>query len=125
MNFDATAFKSLEKVFHEKSRLAITALVAESEAGVSFMELREACNLTDGNLKAHLVALEAAGVVASQKFTGKGRPRTVVSLTPQGREKFVAYLAELEKALRAAAHSAGVILGRAPLRGLSVASASA
>jgi predicted ArsR family transcriptional regulator len=124
MNFNASTFKSLERVFHEKSRLAITAFVAESEAGVSFMELREACNLTDGNLKAHLVALEEAGVIATKKFTGKGRPRTVATLTPGGREKFAAYLGELEKALRSAARAAGVALGRAPFGGMAVARAA-
>ncbi|MDR2845112.1 MAG: transcriptional regulator [Puniceicoccales bacterium] len=109
MKTDASTFQALEKVFHEKSRLAIVACVAGADdEGASFTELRETCELTDGNLKAHLVALEAAGVVTTRRIFGNGRPRTLVALTSTGREEFVIYLGALEDALRAAAQSAGV-----------------
>ena len=43
---------------------------------------------TDGNLGSHLTTLEKAGHVAIAKdFVGK-RPRTRLSLTPEGRKAF-------------------------------------
>lgn len=108
MKIDPSTFQSLEKVFHEKSRLAIVACLAESEDGVSFTELREVCGLTDGNLKAHLNALTAAHLITTRKESGAGRARTMVSLTADGREQFLAYLRALEDALREAARALGV-----------------
>lgn len=107
MKIDPSTFQTLEKVFHEKSRLAIVACLAESADGVGFTVLREACGLTDGNLKAHLTALAAAGVVSSHRETGAGRPKTTVLLTEAGREQFATYLCALEDALREAARAMG------------------
>ncbi len=108
MKIDPSAFQSLEKIFHEKSRLAIVSCVAESDNGISFTELREICGLTDGNLKAHLTTLADAGIVKTKKEIYQDRARTLVSLTNAGRAQFVAYLRTLENALLAAAKSAGV-----------------
>ncbi|MDR2982396.1 MAG: transcriptional regulator, partial [Puniceicoccales bacterium] len=108
MKNDPSAFQALERIFHEKSRLAIVACAAELPEGISFIELRETCGMTDGNLKAHLNALEGASIIATHKELHEGRARTIVTLTAEGREQFIAYLLTLEDALRAAAKSAGV-----------------
>ena len=50
------------------------------------MFLQRLTGLNKGNLSIHLSKLETAGLVEVQKeFVGR-KPRTLVSLTPQGRE---------------------------------------
>jgi len=71
-----------------------------------FAELQEACGLTDGNLSRHLHVLTEVGVVTLVRERHGARMATVVRITPQGRERFLAYLDELEAVVRdARAHS--------------------
>ena len=65
-----------------------------------FAELQEACALTDGNLNRHLHALTEVGVVALVREHKGSRTVTVARITPGGRERFLAYLDELEAVLR-------------------------
>lgn len=100
------AFSGLDRLFHEKARLGIVTSLAGHGDGLGFGELKTLCGLTDGNLSRHLQVLEEAKVVAIQKgFEGK-RPYTVCRLTDFGRERFDAYLADLEAAVREAAAAA-------------------
>jgi len=90
----------LDRIFHERGRLAIcSALVAHGDA-LSFTQLQEACDLTDGNLNRHLHALSELGVVRTDRVTGKGRPVTFVRITADGRERFLEYIDELESVVR-------------------------
>jgi len=73
---------------------------------MTFTQLKEACELTDGNLNRHLKALEEIGAVAFRKRTGSGRSQTVVSLTNPGRNAFIEYLGVLETVLKTAAAAA-------------------
>src|SRR6202023_3109742 len=64
------AYSGLERVFHERGRLAVcTCLIANSE-GLSFADLQSACGLTDGNLNRHLHALRELDVVDSKRARG-------------------------------------------------------
>ena len=95
------AYEGLERIFHERGRLAVcTCLVANPE-GMSFTALQDACALTDGNLNRHLHALAETGIVTLSRSRGKGRPTTTVRITPSGRERFLAYIDELETVVRA------------------------
>ena len=107
MNTDISAIQVLEKIFHEKSRLAIAACLANAEGGIAFTELRKICSMTDGNLKAHLPALEHAGFLDHHKSRETQRERTLYQFNDKGREAFIAYLRSLEDALRVAARSVG------------------
>ncbi len=98
-------YASLERIFHEPSRLAIMSALCSADEGVAFNELKEDCNLTDGNLSRHLKALEDAGAVRIKKSFVGVRPRTTVYLTETGRENFVEYLEALEAVLRKAAEA--------------------
>lgn len=94
------AFGALERVFHERGRLAIcSALIAHAD-GASFTQLQEACDLTDGNLNRHLHALAEMGIVEMRRVTGKGRPQTIVRITRAGRERFLEYIDALENVVR-------------------------
>ena len=94
------AFAGLDRLFHERARLGIVTSLAGNPEGLAFGELKRLCGLTDGNLSRHLAALEEAEYVAIAKHTSKRRPVTMCRLTRQGRERFIAYLAVLETALR-------------------------
>ncbi len=94
------SYPGLERIFHERGRLAIcTCLIAHPD-GLSFTELQGACDLTDGNLNRHLHALAEVGIVAMDKQRGAGRPLTAYRITKRGRQRFLAYVDELESVVR-------------------------
>jgi predicted ArsR family transcriptional regulator len=105
------AYTGLQRIFHERGRLAVcTCLVAHPE-GMSFTELQEACGLTDGNLARHLAALADMGIVAVAKETGNGRPTTICRITHAGRTRFLSYIDELEAVVRDVHSQAGADAG--------------
>jgi DNA-binding MarR family transcriptional regulator len=94
------AYEGLDRVLHEKARLGImTSLVTRPE-GLLFGELKRLCALTDGNLSRHLDVLHAAGLVEVWKGFENRRPQTLCRLSPEGRQRFLAYLEELEQVIR-------------------------
>ena len=96
------SFEALDRVFHERARLAILTRVLPHAEGVSFVELKDHCQLTDGNLSRHLQALKEAGVIELWKRSSTGRPQTFCVITPDGRDRFLSYLDALEAVVRAA-----------------------
>ena len=94
------AYSGLERIFHERGRLAVCTCLVANPHGMRFTELQEACALTDGNLNRHLHALAEVGVVAMERVTGRGRPATTVRITADGRRRFLAYIDELESVVR-------------------------
>ncbi|MCE7870815.1 transcriptional regulator [bacterium CPR1] len=100
------AYEGLDRILHEKARLGImTSLLARPD-GLLFNHLKELCNLTDGNLSRHLQVLHQATLIEIFKGYEKKRPQTLVRLTGEGRERFLAYLEELERVVQDAASSA-------------------
>ena len=94
------AYEGLERVLHEKARLGImTSLVTRPE-GLLFSDLKRLCALTDGNLSRHLDVLREAGLVEVWKGFENRRPQTLCRLSAEGRQRFVAYLEELEQVIR-------------------------
>jgi DNA-binding MarR family transcriptional regulator len=91
----------LDRVIHEKGRLAIMSLLAAS-AQLSFTELRDTLNLTDGNLTAHIRTLQESGYVAITKTFQGSRSLTTFSLTAHGRQSFSDYIDLLEKIVQQA-----------------------
>jgi DNA-binding MarR family transcriptional regulator len=97
---------TLERLFHEPSRLAILSALCAAREGIPFPDLRDACGLTDGNLNRHLKSLETAGVVRIRKAFVNDRPRTTIAVTPPGLVRFNLYLENLSAVLRAARRAA-------------------
>ena len=89
-------FLHLDRVIHEKGRLALMSLLAASPT-LSFTELRDTLNMTDGNITAHMRTLHEAGYVAVTKAFNEGRPLTTYALTKEGRKAFAAYIDLLEQ----------------------------
>jgi DNA-binding MarR family transcriptional regulator len=92
-------FLQLDRVIHEKGRLAImSALAAAPE--LAFTELRDLLDMTDGNLTTHIRTLQQEGYVAVAKSYQNNRPLTTCSLTPAGRKAFTGYVNLLEQIVR-------------------------
>ncbi len=89
-------FLQLDRVIHEKGRLAIMSLLAASPQ-LSFTEMRNTLAMTDGNITAHLRTLHEAGYVSVTKAFHQGRPLTTYALTAQGRKAFGTYIDLLEQ----------------------------
>ena len=89
-------FLQLDRVIHEKGRLAIMSMLAASPE-LSFTELRDALAMTDGTLTTHLRALQETGYVSVAKSYQNRRPLTTCSLTAAGRKAFREYVNLLER----------------------------
>lgn len=92
-------FLNLDRVIHEKGRLAIMSLLAAADS-LAFTEMRDTLEMTDGNLTAHLRTLHEAGYVAFTKSLEGTRPLTTYFLTAKGRKVFTGYIDLLEQIVR-------------------------
>ena len=95
MNAEENPFQALEKIFHEPNRLAIMSALCAADDGLSFSELKQACDLTDGNLNRHLKVLKESDAVRVTKAFVDDKPRTTVCLTDTGLNRFNEYLEAL------------------------------
>jgi DNA-binding transcriptional ArsR family regulator len=115
------AYEGLDRVIHEKARLGVlTSLIAHPK-GLLFGDLKQLCDMTDGNLSRHLQVLEEAGLIDIVKRFEGNRPQTICRITAEGRKRFMRYLAVLEQVVRDAADAAkGEVAPNGP-RGLAPA----
>ena len=94
-------FLHLDRVIHEKGRLAIMSALAASPE-LSFTELRDTLAMTDGNLNTHIRTLQETGYVSVAKSYRDNRPLTTCSLTAAGRKAFASYIDLLEQIVQQA-----------------------
>ncbi|HET9274512.1 MAG TPA: transcriptional regulator [Gemmatimonadales bacterium] len=99
-NAASRASLALDRVIHERVRLAIVSALAVNES-LSFIELRDLIGTTDGNLSVHARRLEEAGYVACRKSFEGRVPKTDFQLTPVGRDALERYLSHMEGLIRA------------------------
>ena len=92
-------FLQLDRVIHEKGRLAIMSMLAAAPQ-LAFTELRDALNMTDGNLTTHIRTLQEAGYVSVTKSFQKNRPLTSCSLTGVGKKAFTNYINLLDSIIQ-------------------------
>ncbi len=86
----------LDPIIHSPVRLSILSILISVESA-DFKYLKEAIQVTDGNLSTHLSKLEEAGLISvTKEFRGK-KPHTTFSITPEGRTRFAKYVSNLEK----------------------------
>ncbi len=102
-------YAALKTIFHEPNRMAIVAALSCTADGLTFGELKQECDLTNGNLNRHLKTLEEADIISITKSFVNAKPRTTVCLSDLGRESFLAYLQALEEALHKAAESVAAV----------------
>lgn len=96
----AARAEALDRVIHERVRLGIVSALAVAPS-MTFVELKDALGLTDGNLSVHARRLEEAGYVACEKrFEGRV-PKTEYRLSAKGRTALTRYLDHMEALIRA------------------------
>ncbi|MEO8972863.1 MAG: transcriptional regulator [Ktedonobacteraceae bacterium] len=96
----------LKEIIHQMVRLRIMAALASfpPEVQVTFTYLKNALDLTDGNLGSHLHKLECAGcLMINRTFVGN-KPQTNVGITEAGRQAFEEYSAETRGILESNKH---------------------
>ena len=90
----------LDKVIHERMRLAIVSALAATDT-LGFNELKTLIGATDGNLSVHARKLEEAGYITTTKrFEGRV-PKTEFKLTAAGRRALERYVDHMEALIRA------------------------
>jgi DNA-binding transcriptional ArsR family regulator len=90
---------ALDRVIHERIRLAIVSALAVHEA-LTFTELRAMLDASDGNLSVHARKLEEAGYVSCKKGFDGRVPRTEFRLTAAGRRALERYVAHMESLIK-------------------------
>ena len=88
-----------DDIVHQPTRLAILVILQEARRA-DFGYIKQALELTDGNLGRHLTALDQSGLVRLEKGYEGRRPRTWASLTPAGRKALDRELREMERLLK-------------------------
>ena len=89
----------LNKVFESRIRLGIMSVLMVNES-FDFNSLKEALNVTDGNLASHLKALEEKDLIEARKqFIGR-KPNTSYVITGKGRQLFTDHLNALENLIK-------------------------
>jgi DNA-binding MarR family transcriptional regulator len=97
------AYEGLDRVIHERARLSVMTSLMTHPGGLSFVELKQLCGLTDGNLARHLQVLDEDKMVRVTKESDAGRSQTMVRVTVAGQRRFVEYLGILEQVVKDAA----------------------
>ncbi|MBG0741805.1 transcriptional regulator [Paeniglutamicibacter antarcticus] len=95
-----TAIDDFNETIHPPRRLFICSFLASVDEA-EFGTLRDAAGISDSSLSKHLSALAGAGYVRILKPTGRGRVRTWVALTSEGREAFASHRRALQLVLGA------------------------
>jgi DNA-binding HxlR family transcriptional regulator len=115
------AYEGLDRVIHERARLSVLTSLIAHPRGLRFGDLKDLCRLTDGNLSRHLQVLQEARLVEISKAYRASRPQTLCRITPQGRRRYLEYLAVLEQVVRDAAGAARPVHGERASRKLAPA----
>jgi len=93
------AIEGFHKAFESRIRLGIMSALAVNEK-LSFNELKEYLDLTDGNLASHIKALEKDGFIDVNKtFVGK-KPHTSYFISKAGISAFNDHLKALENLIK-------------------------
>lgn len=89
----------LNKIFDNRIRLGVmSSLVVNDE--ISFNDLKQLLEVTDGNLATHLQTLEESGFLKVHKgFIGR-KTNTTYSITKAGEKAFKDHLGGLEKMIK-------------------------
>ena len=86
---------NLDRLIHERMRLGIVSALAANES-LTFGDLKNLMNTTDGNLSVHARKLEDGGYIECTK-TFEGRlPKTAYKITDAGRRALESYVSHME-----------------------------
>lgn len=89
----------LNKIFDNRIRLGVMSVLMVNEE-ISFNDLKQLLEVTDGNLATHLVTLEDSGFIKVHKgFIGR-KTNTTYSITRQGEKAFSDHITALENMIK-------------------------
>ena len=91
--------EQLNKLLENRIRLAIMSVLAVSE-NVDFTSMKSMLEVTDGNLAAHIAALERAKYLRVSKSFVERKPLTRYTITEGGRRAFKHHVDALEQLIR-------------------------
>jgi DNA-binding HxlR family transcriptional regulator len=86
---------ALDPIIHVRVRLGIVSALAVEES-LTFNELKQRLDTSDGNLSVHARRLEEAGYIEIRKSFQGRIPRTDYRLTETGRQALQGYLDHME-----------------------------
>ncbi len=95
-----TAVEPLDRLVHERMRLGIVSALAVNET-MTFNDLKQLLNTTDGNLSVHARRLEDAAYISCNKSFEGRMPKTEYQLTRKGRRALERYLDHMEALIAA------------------------
>lgn len=94
-----SAAPNLDRLIHERLRLGIISALAANES-LTFSDLKNLMNTTDGNLSVHARKLEDAGYISVSKYFEGRLPKTEYKLTAAGRSALESYLSHMESLIK-------------------------
>lgn len=89
------------RLLHERIRLGIMSALSVNRK-MSFSELKELLQTTDGNLSRHARKLEDAGYISCKKQFADRMPKTEYQITVAGKRRFERHLDHMEALIKAA-----------------------
>ncbi len=89
------SIEDIDRLIHEPARLNIVLNLFELKK-TDFVDLAQKTGLVKGNLSIHIKKLQQKGYVEVFKNYLNKVPRTIVNLTPKGRESIVRYKKTME-----------------------------
>ena len=89
---------AFNETIHQPTRLRVMAVLSSLKRGawISFVELRDLVDSTDGNLGAHLQKLESEGYIEIKKYFSARKPRTDIAITTAGAAAFESHVKALK-----------------------------
>ena len=90
----------LQKLLADRVRLGVLSCLAVTNT-LTFKELRELLDVSDGNLSTHARKLEAAGLLECEKSFQGRTPRTEYRITKSGKHALERHLAHMEALINA------------------------
>ena len=89
---------SLDRLIHERMRLGIVSALAANDS-LTFNDLKNLMDTTDGNLSVHARKLEDSGyILCTKSFEGR-LPKTEYKLTAAGKRALESYLSHMESVI--------------------------
>ncbi len=98
-SYRAPSLPDFDPLIHERIRLGILSALAVNDS-LSFNDLKQVLNTTDGNLSVHARKLEEAEYVKCDKSFEGRTPRTTYRLTGNGRKALQKYLDHMESLIK-------------------------
>ncbi|MCP4021903.1 MAG: helix-turn-helix domain-containing protein [Desulfobacteraceae bacterium] len=87
----------INKIIHEPARLKILTYLMKNEDRIaSFSELKDALNISSGNLSVQINKLSEKKYIKIEKTFKNNRPHTAITVTYEGLNALRAYFDEME-----------------------------